>query len=90
MEIIMRRTVVLVMAACVLAGGGWVAGQQAAQLKPPADPYVLSGADVGFRVEGKTPDGGVVGTFMVRLKTGEWVAAHPAPTRGRVIPLESR
>lgn len=86
----MRRTALVVAAACFLAGGGWVAGQQAAQYKMPVDPYILSGADVGFRVEGKTPDGGMVGTFMVRLKTGEWVAAHAAPTRGRVIPLESR
>ena len=86
----MRRMVLAVVVACLLAGGGWVAGQQAAQITPPVDPSILSGADVGFRVEGKTPDGGIVGTFMVRLKTGEWVAAHSAPTRGRVIPLESR
>lgn len=86
----MRRTMLAVMVACVFAGGGWVAGQQAAQYKVPIDPYMVSGADLGFRVEGKTPDGGIVGTFMVRLKTGEWVVAQGSGTRGRVIPLESR
>lgn len=86
----MRRTVLAVAAACLLAGGGWVAGQQAAQFRVPIDPYMLSGADIGFRVEGTTPGGGVIGTLMVRLKTGDWVAAHAAPTRGRVIPLDSQ
>ena len=86
----MRRTVLAVVAACLLAGGGWVAGQQAAQFKLPNNPYMLSGADIGFRVEGTTPAGEVIGTLMVRIKTGQWVAAHAAPTRGRVIPLDSQ
>jgi hypothetical protein len=85
----MGRMVLALTAACLLAGGGWVAGQQAAQFKVPVDPYVLSGADIGFRVEATTP-GGVIGTWMVRLRSGEWVAAHSAPTRGRVIPLDSQ
>ena len=86
----MRRTMLAVTVACVLAGGGWMAGQHSAQYKIPVDPYMVSGPDLGFRVEGKTPDGGIVGTLMVRLKTGEWVVAHGSGTRGRVIPLESR
>ena len=81
----MRRTALAVIAACLLAGGGWVAGQQA---EPPS-PNILSGPDIGFRVEGKTP-GGVVGTWMVRLKNGEWVEAHSSPSRGRVVPLDTK
>jgi hypothetical protein len=85
----MRRTALAIAAACVLAGGGWVAGQQTAQFQAPVDPYILSGADIGFRVEGKAREG-VVGTLMVRLKTGEWVAAHGASNRGRLIPLDNK
>lgn len=87
----MRRTALAVIAAVVLAGGGWVAGQQTQPYRVPlgADPYILSGPDIGFRVEGKTRDG-VVGTLMVQLKSGEWVAVHANPARGRVIPLDAK
>jgi hypothetical protein len=91
----MRRTVLAVIAACLLTGGGWVAGEQAEPYRVPIDPRaptspnILSGPDIGFRVEGKTP-GGVVGTWMVRLKTGEWVKAHSSPGRGRVVPLDTK
>jgi hypothetical protein len=87
----MQRTALAVIVALLLAGGGWVAGQTA-QVQPyrvPVDPSILSGADIGFRVEDKTP-GGVVGTLMVRLKNGEWVEAHGSPKHGRVIPLEMK
>ena len=87
----MQRTALAVIVALLLAGGGWVAGQTA-QVQPyriPIDPNILSGADIGFRVEDKTP-GGVVGTLMVRLKNGEWVEAYGSPKRGRVIPLEMK
>lgn len=85
----MRRTVLAVMAGILLAGGGWVAGQQT-QLQPiPVEPTILSGPDFGFRVEGKDR-GGVVGTPMVRLKSGEWVEAYASPWRGRVVPLDTK
>ena len=67
----MRRTGLAEVTACLLAGGGWVAGQQAAQFRIPIDPYMPSGADIGFRIEGPTPGSGVIGTLKVRLKTGE-------------------
>ena len=90
----MRRTAVAAIVACLLVGGGWVAGQQAQPYRVPIDPpintSILSGPDIGFRVEGKTPGGGVTGTLMVSLKTGEWVEAHAAPSRGRVIPLDTK
>jgi hypothetical protein len=85
----MRRTVLAVGVACVLFGGGWVAGQQVQPYRVPLEPEILTGGNIGFRLEGTTP-GGVQGTLMVRLKTGEWVVAHAAPTRGRVIPLDSQ
>lgn len=75
--------------AVLLAGGGWVAGQQTQPYRVPMNPSILSGSDIGFRVEGKTP-GGVIGTLMVRLKNGEWVEAHSAPSRGRVVPLDTK
>ena len=87
----MQRMVLAVSVALLLAGGGWVAGQTA-QVQPyrvPMDPSILSGADIGFRVEDKTPGGGV-GTLMVRLKNGEWVEAYGSLKRGRVIPLEMK
>jgi hypothetical protein len=84
------RTALAVIVACLLVGGGWVAGQQAQPYRVPVDPNILSGPDIGFRLEGRTRGGGVLGTLMVRLNTGEWVEAHAAPSRGRVIPLESK
>ena len=85
----MQRTLLAAVVACVLVGGGWVAGQQAQPYRAPVDPRIVSGADVGFRVEGKSREG-VIGTWMVRLSTGEWVAAHSSPWSGRVVPLETR
>jgi hypothetical protein len=88
----MRRTMLALMAGILLAGGGWVAGQQTQQTQPyrvPMDPHILSGSDIGFRVDGKTPTG-VTGTLMVRLKNGEWVEAHSSPWRGRVVPLDTK
>ncbi len=91
----MRRTVLAVMTGILLAGGGWVAGEQAEPYRHPmtppvpVDPMMLSGSDIGFRVEGKI-SGGVVGTWMVRLKNGEWVEAHSSPWRGRVVPLDAK
>ena len=88
----MRRTMVAVMMGILLTGGGWVAGQHIQQTPPygvPMDPRILSGSNIGFRVDGKTPEG-VTGTLMVRLKNGEWVEAHSSPWRGRVVPLETK
>jgi hypothetical protein len=89
----MRRRVLVVVTGILLAGGGWVAGQQTQPTQPmqptPVDPTILSGADIGFRVESKTREG-VMGTLMVRLKNGTWVEAHGSPWRGRVVPLDTK
>ena len=42
-------------------------------------PRVVSGADVGFRVEGTDPSGNATGVFVVRLN-GEWVPVSSTPT----------
>ena len=44
---------------------------------------ILSGNDVGFRIEGTDAAGRPVGTFMVRVD-GKWVEASPMPTIRRV------
>jgi len=65
-----QRIVVITIAAVVLVAGGLWAR---AQVQPPnvATSTILSGADVGFRIErwdGETP----VGRWVVRSK-GEWI-----------------
>ena len=84
------RIVIAAIAACLVgSGAGWAVAQNAQPYQTPVEPYILSGADIGFRVEAKARDG-LVGTLMVRLKNGEWVAVHPAPSRGRVVPLDTK
>ena len=41
------------------------------------NPTIISGGDLGFRVEGRRGDH-VTGTFVVKIN-GEWVVAEPAP-----------
>ena len=48
----------------------------------PADAAILSGGDLGFRVEGNK-DGNAVGTLMVRVN-GTWVKAMFTPTTTRL------
>ncbi|MGD9904343.1 MAG: hypothetical protein AB7U83_12835 [Vicinamibacterales bacterium] len=64
---------VLIVAAAVAASVA-IAGQRPA---PATEPRILSGADVGFRVEGTDPrTGGPTGTWVVRID-GQWVDAVP-------------
>ena len=42
-------------------------------------PRVVSGPDVGFRVEGTDPSGNATGMFVIRLN-GEWVPVSSMPT----------
>lgn len=80
----LRRT--RLVGAIVLAGAAltsWVTAQVVAPR--PVPPVVLSGADVGFRVEayrGTTP----VGRFVVRVD-GQWVEAQFA---GGITRVETR
>jgi hypothetical protein len=87
----MRKTALAVAAAILFTSGGWLLAQQTqSQYGAPAvPPDIRTGADLGFRVHGMK-DGRAIGTFMIRTKNGEWVEVIPSPTRGFVVPLESK
>ena len=87
----MQRTMLMVIVAFLLAGGGWAAGQQA-QLPfgaPAVPPDIRTGADIGFRVH-SMKDGRVMGTLVVRTKDGAWIEAQSVPSRGFVVPLDTK
>ena len=71
----MRMRTVTVVLAILLVGlvSGWVSAQ-VYRPQPQAiltNPFVLSGADIGFQVEGSTRDSRL-GTLVVRID-GKWV-----------------
>jgi hypothetical protein len=70
----MRRQFVALLTAVTLFYAGWVYAQVAREVVP-VNPTVLSGSDVGFRVEGHRGDI-AVGTLVVRVN-GQWVEADP-------------
>lgn len=67
-----RASIVAVVALLLVGLGAWASAQlQLQQTDPVQPPVVLSGSDIGFRVDGRkgnTP----VGTLVVRLN-GQWV-----------------
>lgn len=75
----MRRQPMLVAAAVL---GGALAAGSALYAQLPRGPQigrVLSGDDIGFRIDGTDPrNGGPTGTWMVRVN-GEWVAISSVP-----------
>jgi hypothetical protein len=85
----MRRVIPiwLVLVLIVIAlGSGFAIAQAPGQPPAPAQqpgPRVLSGADIGFRVEGVDRAGNPSGTFVVRIK-GEWVPAISQPGFSRL------
>ena len=80
--------------AFILAVASWLAIAQAPDQTPapaqpqapPQEPRVLSGPDIGFRVEGLDRSGNPTGTWVVRID-GKWL---PASSRFRVMPLTSK
>ena len=72
------RVVMLIVAAGVFASG--VLFAQRRLLEP--DYRIVSGSDVGFRVEGKDVSGRPMGRWMVRID-GQWVEAVDTPTARR-------
>ena len=70
--------------AATLFGGVWATAQSVAIERVP--PRILSGGDVGFRVEGLR-GGTPVGVIVVQVN-GQWVAAEIGP--GLTAPLSSR
>ena len=68
----------LVLAAATLATGATVFAQFP-RATPPSDARIVSGNDIGFRVEGADPrTGAPTGTWMLRVK-GEWVEIGSLP-----------
>jgi hypothetical protein len=71
MTVAVRVGCVAALAALLLAAGGWAGAQSV--LVVPEPPVVLSGQDIGFRVEGRRGDARV-GGFVVRID-GQWIEA---------------
>jgi hypothetical protein len=69
-----------IVSATVICGGLWAHAQQVLpnnpRLTPPGvpqpPPQIISGADIGFRLDSVGADGKPVGRIVVRQK-GEWV-----------------
>jgi hypothetical protein len=71
----MRRwTGIGIVSATVVGGALWAHAQQVVPNNPRVAPpaQIISGADIGFRVDGAGPDGKPIGRIVVRQK-GEWV-----------------
>ena len=86
----MRRAALAAIGAGLVAGGAWVYAQERAQapIVPfPPNENILTGPDIGFRVDGMH-QGKVVGTMMVRLKDGSWVEAQFGMPRIRPLQTE--
>jgi len=89
MESIMKTWIVLWLASLAVVAGftsALMRAQAPSQVPPPLTSQapaarVLSGPDIGFRVE-STRDGRAVGTLVVRIN-GQWIetAASVAPKR---------
>ena len=65
----------------IVAATAWVTAQAVAVNKVP--PKVMTGADVGFRVEGLRGDT-PVGTLVIKVN-GEWVEAEIVPPNPRAL-----
>ena len=61
-----------------LLGAGAASAVGAAAAGQSNEPRVLSGSDLGFRVEGMARDGAPIGTLVVRVD-GKWVAPQFQP-----------
>ena len=77
---ISRRAVL----ASMLSGsaGGAVVNGESMQAGQTADPRVLSGSDLGFRIDAVGRDGAPIGTIVVRVD-GKWVAPQFQPAMRR-------
>ena len=65
----------------------WTSAQVVPRQAPAQPPTVLSGLDVGFRVEGMSR-GMPVGKWVVRVD-GQWVEPQLSPV-GRVVPAGTK
>ena len=81
MSVRARLGLVVIWVASLIAVAALARAQARQPMTPLASPFVLSGSDVGFRVEGRvgnTP----AGTFVIRAN-GQWIVPTGAdgPTR---------
>ena len=77
----------LVSLTVVAAMASAFASAQARQAQPQTTPDIISGSDLGFRVDGTSAGraGGPTGTLMIRVN-GIWVEAAIAPkVQGRLL-----
>jgi hypothetical protein len=59
--------------ASILGAGGTAAAGEVAAHGQSNEPRVLSGSDLGFRIDGIAKDGAPIGTIVVRID-GKWVS----------------
>jgi hypothetical protein len=79
----MKRTAVVVLSLVVGFGiYGWAQVGPA----PSVPPGVVSGADIGFRVE-RTDGNTAIGRLMVRVN-GKWVDAQFTAAPGKISPVQ--
>ena len=74
------KKAILIAVAMLIVGlvAGWTSAQVLRQTVPVDPPVVVSGSDIGFRIEGRRGDV-QVGSIVVRVD-GKWVAtAGPDP-----------
>ena len=77
---------ILAIVLIVISGTAWATSQLV--MVEPVTPTVMTGGDLGFRVEGLR-GGQPVGTVVVRVN-GEWVAAEVKLPGSGTTPLSSR
>jgi hypothetical protein len=82
----MSRVTLAVVFALGLFGSGAMAGAQLRGVTPIPEPRVLSGDDIGFRVEGRQGDS-LVGRFVVKVN-GQWVEPKVSLGVPRVASVE--
>ena len=75
-----RRLGLWLSAVVLLAGLVSISIQAQGNRLSPREYRMLSGADVGFRVEGTDPSGKPTGTWMVRID-GQWIETSAMPKR---------
>ena len=83
----MRRAAFIAFVLGLLIATAWGYAQERAQapIVPfPGNGNILSGPDIGFRVDSAS-NGKVIGRLVVRMKDGSWVEAQLG--RGGVHPL---
>jgi hypothetical protein len=79
---IRTRIVVAALWAASLVGVAKLVNAQAPRMMPLASPVILSGADVGFRVEGNVGNR-PAGVLVVRIN-GEWVVPTASESAKRL------